>query len=206
MDTAIKNSNLQDEAQSLQLIREMIATSRNKLNKDGILFIVWGWISFINYFLLNYLPEQILLSNRVMQLTRSLRVILPLLGLTYTLYYILKQRSRVQTYMGISLRYVWGSLLVSLVLVNLIQMNVLHSINFELQHPIFMVLIAFAITVTGGILRYKLLIAGGIIFGLLAFIASYLQLHDQLLLEAIAWLVAFIIPGHIMYANRNLKK
>jgi hypothetical protein len=30
-------------------------------------------------------------------------------------------------------------------------MNVLHSINFELQHPLFMVLMAFAVTVTGGI-------------------------------------------------------
>ena len=206
MDTTIKNSNFPEEARSLQLIREMIAVSRNKLNQDGILFIVWGWISFINYFVLNYLPEQVLLSHRLMQIIRSFRVILPLLGLAYTLYYILKQRKSVQTYMGISLRYVWGSLFVSLVLVNLIQMNVLHSINFELQHPIFMVLIAFATTVTGGILRYNLLIGGGIVFGLLAFAASYLQLHDQLLLEAIAWLVAFVIPGHIMYAKRNLKK
>jgi hypothetical protein len=90
-----------------------------------------------------------------------------------------------------------------MVLINLIQGNVLHKIVFELQHPIFMVLIAIAIVVTGGILRYKMIIAGGIIFGLLAFASSYLPLTQQMLLEAIAWVIAFIIPGHILYAKRN---
>lgn len=33
----------------------------------------------------------------------------------------------------------------------------MHQINFELQHPLFMVLTAFAITITGVILRYRLM-------------------------------------------------
>ena len=107
------------------------------------------------------------------------------------------------TYIGVSLRYVWVSLFLSMVLVNLIQFNVLHKINFELQHPIFMVFIAFAIVVTGGILRFKLIIAGGIVFGLMAYVCSYFPLQEQLLIEAIAWIIALIIPGHILYSKRN---
>ena len=205
MKTIIKNEEYLDETQSLYVIREMIQVSRNKLKNDGILFIVWGWIFFINYLVLNYLPGKILLSHKTMDLVHGLRVILPVSGLIFTLYYILKQRKKAQTYIGVSLRYVWISLFASMVLVNLIQMNVLHSINFELQHPIIMVLIAFAVTVTGGILRYKLIIAGGIIFGLLALAASYFELQTQLLFEAIAWLIAFVIPGHLLYAKRNKK-
>jgi len=205
MKTIIKNEEYLDETQSLNVIREMIQVSRNKLKNDGILFIVWGWIFFINYLVLNYLPGKILLSHKTMDLVHGLRVILPVSGLIFTLYYILKQRKKAQTYIGVSLRYVWISLFASMVLVNLIQMNVLHSINFELQHPIIMVLIAFAVTVTGGILRYKLIIAGGIIFGLLALAASYFELQTQLLFEAIAWLIAFVIPGHLLYAKRNKK-
>lgn len=205
MKTIIKKEEYLDETQSLNVIREMIQVSRNKLKNDGILFIVWGWIFFINYLVLNYLPGKILLSHKTMDLVHGLRVILPVSGLIFTLYYILKQRKKAQTYIGVSLRYVWISLFASMVLVNLIQMNVLHSINFELQHPIIMVLIAFAVTVTGGILRYKLIIAGGIIFGLLALAASYFELQTQLLFEAIAWLIAFVIPGHLLYAKRNKK-
>lgn len=200
-----KNTNLDsfDESQSIRVIREMIQVSQNKLKNDGILFILWGWIFFINYFFLNYLTGVLHTTNQIMQLVRPLRVILPIIGFAYTLYYILKQRKKVQTYIGVSLRYVWISLFVSLVLVNLIQFNVLQSINFELQHPIFMVLMAFAITITGGILRYNLIIAGGIVFAVLAYVASHFLIQEQLLIESIAWLIAFIIPGHILFSKRK---
>jgi len=89
-----------------------------------------------------------------------------------------------------------------MVLVNLIQRNVMHQINFELQHPLFMVLTAFAITITGVILRYRLLIVGGTVFGLLALAASYLELPEQLLVESLAWLIAFIIPGHLLHVKK----
>jgi branched-subunit amino acid ABC-type transport system permease component len=90
-----------------------------------------------------------------------------------------------------------------LVLINLIQFNVLHKINFELQHPLFMVIMAFATVITGGILRYKLVTIGGIIFGLIALLSSYVTLPYQLLLESFAWLIAFVIPGHYLYATRK---
>jgi hypothetical protein len=203
METEAPNSDYIDEQQSLQVIKEMILVSQKKIRNDGILFILWGWISFINYFILEYLPSICITTHQIMQVITPLRFILPLSGFAYTLYYILKQRKKVQTYIGISIRYVWFTLITSMVMINLILFNINHSINFELQHPIFMVLIAFAITVTGGILRYKIIIAGGIIFGILAVVASHFQLQEQLLAEAIAWSIAFIIPGHILFSQRK---
>lgn len=105
--------------------------------------------------------------------------------------------------MGTSLRYVWISLLGCMVLTNLILHNVTHEVNFTLQHPIFMVLTAFTIVVTGVILRYRLIILGGIVFGLLAYFASFLSLHDQFILDGIGWFLALAIPGHILYYKRN---
>ena len=203
METEEQNPDSIDEKQSLQVIRAMIEVSQKKLRNDGILFIVWGWISFISYFFFSYLTSVCITTHQIMQFVRPFSVILPLIGFVYTLYYILKQRKKVQTYIGISLRYVWFSLFVCMVLTNLIIFNVNSNINFELQHPIFMVLIAFAITVTGGIIRYRMIIAGGIIFGILALVASHLKLQEQLLTEAIAWVIAFIIPGHILYSQRK---
>ena len=187
-----------DESQSLQLIQEMLQVSQRKLKKDGVLLILWGWIMTIHYLVIYILGK----TNPSYQVNRTFKYLVigfVLFGFAFTLYYILKQRKKVQTYIGVSLRYVWVSMFFSMVLVNLIQNNVLHEINFELQHPIFMIIIAFAIVVTGGVLRYKLIIIGGIIFALLGFVSSYLALSDQLLLEAIAWFIAFVIPGHILY-------
>lgn len=191
-----------DETQSLLVIQEMIEVSKNRLKKNGILFIVWGWALFFSS-LFGYVTRHFILTYQFEHNLNYLGIILVFAALVFTIYYLFKQRKKVQTYISISLRYVWISLFVSMVLVNVIQAHVLHSINFELQHPLFMVLMAFAVTVTGGILRYRLIVIGGIVFGLLAFIASYLNLEAQLLVESIAWAIAFIIPGHILYASRK---
>lgn len=202
METNENASDYMNEPQSLLVIKEMIEVSKNRFRKDGILFIVWGWTLFYVSFA-GYLMRSAPLTIQITKALNYLGIIIPLASAAFTVYYIIKRRNKVQTYIGISLRYVWISLFISMVLVNLIQFNVLHTINFELQHPVFMVLMAFAVTVTGGILRYRLIIAGGIVFGLLALAASYLELKEQLLIEAVAWTIAFVIPGHIIYANRK---
>ena len=202
MDATHKESNIIDENQSFTVIKEMIAVSRIKLRQDGILFIVWGWVLFYVSFS-GFITRSIVLTYQMNRIISRLGIILGAAAALFTIYYLIKQRKKVQTYIGISLRYVWTSLFLSTVLVNLIQMNVLHSINFELQHPLFMVLMAFAVTVTGGILRHRLIIIGGAVFGALALTASYLGLKEQLLLEAVAWVIAFIVPGHILFAKRN---
>lgn len=202
MDTNKNTSDSLNETQSLLVIKEMIQVSKNKLKQDGILFIVWGWVLFF-VSTTGYIERGLALTFGIKNLLNVLGVALPLIALIFSVYYLIKESKKVQTYIGISLRYVWISLFVCMVLVNLIQFNVLHSINFELQHPIFMVLMAFAVTVTGGILRYRLIIIGGVIFGILALVASYLNLKEQLLVESVAWIISFIIPGHILYANRE---
>ena len=180
-----------DAAQSIKVIKEMLQVSKRKLRHDGILMIIWGWIMFIHYMLTFVLGH----SNLSTQQRHGIKYVttgIIILGFVYTFYYIFQQRKKVQTYIGVSLRYVWVSMFFSLVLVNVIQFRVLQEINFELQHPIFMVIIAFAIVVTGGIS-----------FALLALISSRLPLESQMLMESIAWLIAFVIPGHILYARRK---
>lgn len=188
--------------QSLKFINQMIQASQQKIRNDGMLFIIWGWTMFLQY-LLSFIKTRMVTTYQAGEVIQYAGPVMVGIAVIYTIYYIARQRRRVQTYIGISLRYVWITMFISLVLLNLIQFNVLHTINFELQHPVFMVVIAFAIVVSGGILRYPLLVAGGVIFGLMAYLCSYLSLQNQILVEAIAWLIAFIIPGHILFARRN---
>ncbi len=202
MTTKHSDSEFFDEEQSIRVIRKMISVSQHRLKSDGILFIIWGWLFFVGY-LFEYLSPKFVMTYGTDQVINIAGLVLVAAALIYSVYYVFFQNRGSTTYISISLRYVWISLFISLVFVNLIQANVMHEINFNLQHPIFMVIIAFATVVTGGILRYRLLIGGGIVFALLAYLCSYIPLREQLLLEAIAWAVAFVIPGHIMYAHRK---
>jgi hypothetical protein len=202
METSQLNSEPFDEKQSLRVIREMIQLSQNKIKNDGILLIVWGYAASLPS-LIRYFKEILFLPKRVMFLLKFVDPVLPLLALAFTIYYIYNERKKVTTYIGASLRYVWFSLIGCMVLTNLILNNVTHEVNFTLQHPLFMVLTAFAILVTGVILRTKLIILGGVVFGILAYFASFLILQDQLLLDGIGWFLALAIPGHLMYYKRD---
>ncbi len=191
-----------DEKQSLKVIMEMIQVSKKKLQNDGILLLVWGYAASLPA-LIKYFKEILFLPNRVMFVLKFVDPVLPLLALAFTIYYIFSERKKTTTYIGASLRYVWISLFGCMVLTNLILMNVTHEVNFTLQHPLFMVLTAFAILVTGVILRNKLIIFGGIVFGILAYFASFLTLHDQMFLDGIGWFLALAVPGHLLYYKRN---
>jgi hypothetical protein len=189
-----------DVLQSIQVINEMVAVSNRKLQQDAILFIVWGWAQAIGN-LLQYIERTVPLVDRVDRIIGYAGILLAIAAFGFTSWYLWNQRKKVQTYVGVSLRYVWIALFLSMVFVNLIQQNVMHSINFELQHPIFMVLVAFATVATGGILRNRMLLAGGILFGLMAYAASLLPLANQLALESLAWALAFVLPGHMIYSG-----
>ncbi len=202
MESTPADSDFVDENQSLQVIREMIRVSQNKLKDDGIVMIVWGYAMSLMH-LGKYITEVWFLPNRIIHLLKFVDPLLPLLALIFTIYYIIRERKKVTTYIGISLRYVWVAWFISIVFTNLILFNVLKKVDFTLQHPLFMVLIAFAIVVTGVILRFKLIILGGAVFGILAYICSYLPLNEQMLLHSIAWLIAVVIPGHILYFKRD---
>ena len=126
----------------------MIQVSQKKLRNDGILFYCRGWISFINYFFLEYLTSVCITTHQIMQvvrplrmilpvlgivqIVRPLRVILPLLGFIFTLYYIVKQRKRFRLILEYHYRYVWFSLFGCMVLINLIQLNVNHNNKFPI--------------------------------------------------------------------------
>ena len=186
-----------DEEQPFEVFSGLSRMIQHFVFRPGALLILWGWVMFYSY-AMNYLTQKVLMASRTQSLLGNLGIVFGAIAFIITIFYLLRQTKPVAK-SEIDLRYVWASLFVSLVLINLIQFNVLHQINFELQHPIFMVVIAFAIVLSGGILHYPFLLAGGIIFAVLAYVASLLSFTDQLLMEAIGWLVAFILPGHIRY-------
>ncbi len=191
-----------DENQSLQVIKEMIQVSQKKLKNDGVLFILWGWVIFYNY-ISWYALNDMVTTYQIYKGFEYFAKGLVVFAFAFSIYYIFRKSTKVTTYIGISLRYVWISLIICLSLVNMIIFNAIHEFNATLQHPILMVFMAFAVVVTGGILRIKLIILGGVVFGLLAYICTYLSIENQMLIEAVAWLIAFIIPGHYLYATRK---
>ena len=105
MKTTNSNPEVFDEAQSLKVIQEMIQVAQNKMRNDGILLIVWGYAASLPA-LIRFFKEILFLPNRMMFFLKFVDLALPLLALVFTIYYILNERKKVTTYIGVSLRYV----------------------------------------------------------------------------------------------------
>ncbi len=202
MEENDKTLNSFDESQSIQVIKDMIQVSQKSFKNDGILFILWGWLMFYNY-VSYYIISKIVMTFQMKRIYDYFGYTLTVIAIAFTVYYVYKKSKKVKTYIGVSLRYVWISLFAFIILANIMTNNGMLGINLEFQHSFYMMFIAFAIIITGGILRYKLVIIGGIIFGGLAYACSYFDIQTQYLFHAAAWLIAFIIPGHILYSHRK---
>jgi len=142
MDTKQTKPESINEEISLKVNQEKLKASQIKLNNYGILIIVWGYAMSISC-LCNYLNEVLFLPNRAHGILKFANPLLPIIALGFTIFYIIRQKNKVTTDIGLSLRYIWIAFFISLMLTNLIIFNVLHEVNFTLQHPIFMVITAF---------------------------------------------------------------
>ena len=189
---------------SVDLSLDKMRPSNRAIAHYGLLFMLWGWMSVLR-FVLDLIEKYAYISITLRWVVEVFGYLLLIGWLAGTIYFLYRERTQKLTYFGLSLRFIWVSLLLSMSLVSIILANILHEVNFELQHPILMVFISFAIVVSGGILRNKMLVIGGIVFAMCAVVSSYLDLRDQLALEAVGWIAGFIIPGHLMYAKRNSK-
>ena len=184
-----------NEQESLQLIHRMISTAKEELSDNGFFYLLWGWLVFIaalaNYILLtivnyehHYMPWSVLM---------------PLGGIISIIYGMrMEKKQKVKTFMDEIMKYVLISFLVSLFIVLFFMGS---TAGVQAAYPAILVLYGIWLFVSGGALRFRPLVIGGIINWACAIAAFYLPFEHQLLVLAVAVLLGYIIPGHMLKAN-----
>ena len=189
-----------NEKQMLTTLKEALASSRKTLMEDGILLICWG-IVFSLGFAWNFYNAAVLVPSRIRDLMLILKPTIGVLLIAFTIYYVFFRKRKISSYTAISTRFVWIGVLVAHNLNVIISGRISGEINFALLHPLQMTLIGFALFVTGGIYRYYILCAGGILMWLAAVIAAGYDLNTQFLVRGLADFICFVIPGILMYTK-----
>ena len=200
-----------DENQSIRVIQQMIQVAQQRHAQDGVLFIVWGWLLMVSNTVFALGPQIFVTTTPIRNILNYVYMFLWFGAILFTLIYLIKRYSRVRTHTGITLLFVWIGLIAFLMVSNVIHTHFLNQILEKVGTPFEylpmalspMLLVAFAIFVTGLILRYWLVMAGAVLFGVFVLISTYISYEWQLVLSALGWTVAFIIPGHVIYARRN---
>jgi hypothetical protein len=178
--------------QSLQLISEMITAAKTGIKDDGFFYLLWGWLvlvaSLSQYALLFIWPSE---YNGL-----PWAILMPLGGVvTMIASRRQKKKRKVKTFLDQFMGYALVAFLMSLFTVLFFMARLGRP---ELAYPLIMMVYGAWLFISGGALKFKLLMVGGIINWALAFAAMFVPFQGQLLLLALAVLLGYIIPGHLL--------
>ena len=190
------------QQQSLAIIESMINKARNQFSENGFVYLLWGWVIFFcstSQFILQHLLhyEKYYL---VWLLTWAALVV-------QVLYYRKKgKRVTVRTYTDEITGYVWLSFVVMLLLSGTLVNSTLTPANEYLGIIIILILYGMPTFLSGIILQFRPLIAGGLCCWLLSVAALFLPHPFTVLLLSVAVVAAWIIPGYLLgrrYRKQN---
>jgi hypothetical protein len=181
-----------EATQSLHIIEEMINRSRTKISENGQLYLFWGWLSF-------FLSIAHYVLQVHMQFSWAPLVWLgTFIGLAYQIYYLKtkKKKDNVMTFVDRSMIYIWSAFGVGMFFV-ILSMPIL---NYQ-PNPWIILFYGMATFQSGGVLKFKPLIIGGIASWIIAFIAMNISLENQMIALSASIVCSYIIPGHLLKKN-----
>jgi hypothetical protein len=118
------------------------------------------------------------------------------LGVVISIIYGRRQKKieTVRTYVDEFMGYLWGAFGAGLFLTLAFQ----GKLGPEAVYPFVLILYGIATFVSGGVLRFKPLIFGGVCCWVLSAVSIFLPFEYQLLALSLAVLLSYVIPGHLL--------
>ena len=177
-----------NETEGLRIIQQMISQAKQQYSDDSFMYLLWGWLVFAASL------GQYVLAAMGVENAWIVWMLMPVGGIISAFYGRMQRKNqKVRTYIDEFIKYVLTAFLVSLFMVLFFMQQL--QLNC---YPMVMMVYGIWLYVSGGSLRFKPLMMGGIANWVLAVAAFYVDFEMQLLLLAIAVLLGYIIPGYLL--------
>jgi hypothetical protein len=177
--------------ESMEIIQRMIGVAKNKIDEYGFHFLLWGTLvvaaSLANYYLIVFSPSKYATIPWLL---------MPVIGIPLAFIYEFRKKrtAKAQTYNDSSYSFLWMGFGITLFF------TIFYSVmNHISPIPFILSLVGLATFVSGCIFRYKWLIVGGIVFWLASVSAAFVPGPNQLLINAGATFIGYIIPGLLLW-------
>jgi hypothetical protein len=186
----MKNKEL-THVQSLELIEHMIATARHKTVDNGFHFLLWGVLVALTSIFV-----YILSINGVGPVVHFSWVIMSAVGIVVALVYEGRQGKTAQAQTQFDRIYVNLWLGFGLTLVILIFISLSYGV---IPIALILALVGLATFISGVINRFRPLVVGAIIFWICAAACTQFNPNTQLLFNAMAITLGYIVPGILLW-------
>ena len=183
--------------QSIQLIETMINKAKDSFNEDGHLYLLWGWLVFlcsdVEFILYHFFHYSYHYWVWIMSLA----------ALVYQAIYLAKKykAQKVHTYTEHILGYVWITFMILTFLIGYLIGRLTLGDYYWHIYPVVLALYGMPVFLSGVILRFRPLQFGGIGCWLLSVLTTFLEYDYQMLMLAVAMVIAWIIPGYMLRAK-----
>lgn len=177
--------------ESLAVIQSMIEKAKQNVQDNSFYFLLWGWLVFaaamIHFTLANftnyphpYFAWFLMIVGAVASIIKGIRE---------------ENSEQVKTYVGDTMK--WFGISLGIIYAGLAFIFGKLSL-WENSFPIYILIYAVACFFMGSLMQFPLLRWAGLFCVPLTVLSVYVDYNYQILLLALAVLISYIIPGHVL--------
>ncbi len=183
-----------NEKEAIAVIQQMVNTGRRNIKQDAVFFLIWGWVILAGC-LIHYI-------SLVIQYHQGVYIwpVVIAIGIITSFYTGWQQgkKARSTSYVDRMNRYLWlGSLAPFAIAVSI---GLIY--DWFYAYPVFAAIIGWGSFISGGLLKFKPLVWGGVAAWIIAVLLLIFTGPEILLLMAAAILSSYLIPGHLMMRQK----
>lgn len=175
--------------ESMEIITRMIKTAQGNVKSASFYFLLWGWITIIasagQFYLALYTDYH---APYIVWL-----LAVPGWIITFIYAYKQSQKERVKTYSDSLIMWTWIGFMISILIIIFAG----RQVNYQIT-PLVMLFAGLCTFITGLVIRFKPLIAGGCSFWLLTPVALYLPVTYSPIVMAAGILLGYLIPAYML--------
>jgi hypothetical protein len=186
-----------NEQESLRVITEMIENTKSKFCNNSFFYLLWGWLVLLasagNFILVqigyaySWLPWPVLMfGGGIVSVIAGIRM---------------GKKAKVVTMFDTMMIYLWNGFLVTLFIILFVAAS--GNLSWNISNALIIALYGLGTFVSGGVLKFKPLIFGGVISWAIAVATVYVPENYSLLMVTLSITVTYLIPGYLLKFRKN---
>ncbi len=187
-----------NEQDSIRVITEMIENSKSNLKDNSFFYLLWGWLVLIasvsnfvllkmGYYELSWIPWAVLMSGG--------GIVSGIAG------HRLGKKAKAKTMFDTTMSFLWGGFVITLFIILFTAGS--GNISWKASNVLIIALYGLGTFVSGGLLKFKPLIIGGILSWAIAIATLFTPEIYSLLMVGLSIVVAYLIPGYMLKSKEK---
>jgi len=187
-----------NEKDSIRVITEMIENSKSNLKDNSFFYLLWGWLVLIasitnfvllkmGYFEIAWIPWPILMFGG--------GIVSGIVG------HRIGKKAKAKTMFDTTMAYLWVAFVVTIFIILFSAGS--GNISWKASNVLIIALYGLGTFVSGGILKFKPLVIGGILSWAIAVATLFIPEIFSLVMVALSIVVAYLIPGYMLKSKEK---